>query len=1032
MYQCIKEYCENDEKNGLFLMNMPTGFGKTYSVLKYIKDAVLSDEKSDRKFIFITTLKKNLPFEELRASFKEAGKEDVFNEKAILLDSNAESVKNNFNERIEKNIPDFIKKEEAYKSFCSALKFLKNAKKADFAKAISETFSSKLEPDFRKMIALKLSKEYSNVQKKLEAIQTKKEWQWLAELYPAVLTKRKRIIFMSVDKFLLPVDTIVERSYVFYNGSHLKNCILFIDEIDATKDTMLKRIIEMGISDKINFIELFSMIHSSLSTHQIHTDLITPSKERQNSDYKNKSLQSIVDTLKKRAENVYEVYNIRYNHKTYEQEDEKPRNFLFNDHQSHTILKNDMRYITIKTNHNQKENTIHFTKTKPTDENSKIQIMLGKIRGFISWFSISVSILAFNYQQLRNERLKEGEDEFTLEAAIYTVLSEFGLKEGNRPYQEYIKNLTLSRFSSRNNKINGSEYDLSFYENGMRYYSFEDKREHDKESSIIMAAFQNTPEKLLIKMCEKAKVIGISATATIPSVVGNFDIDYLKGRMGDAFHVIDKQNLKRLRSEFDEQQKGYERINIVSSVISSENTSFEEWRNVIGNDDLTKHICDYLQQELPDSFENADFCRKRYLRIAKAYKEFVTNTEIKSFLCIMNAYPKDNDRYFSKKVLFEIFRCVSMNYTGGFDENAIQILGGSGDEFDNRKGNILNMLSSGARAFVISVYQSIGAGQNLQYRIPEHIKDRLVHTGTHREREEKDFDAIYLDNPTNLLVNMARDELEENDFAKSVFQIEFLMQNAEISRNDALNSIRNAFKAYITGARQKTSTGYDTKSIVLFKTQKIIQCIGRICRTNMKNKNIYLFADASIADSIDYSLYEDRIFNREYIEFAKFLEQYKTKEPRGSDLVYAADLTSTKANKWIQKFVSDDWDDNTMKQWKKFREITISNPTADDDTRNSEYAIRQFYIELPEEGNMLYYNQEEDFKKINISFDADKEMPYLESEVTCNLTRLMKYDRLREYFESKGYATSFKCSSPNNLMEQSPNYLRTKNGFKVA
>lgn len=25
-----------------------------------------------------------------------------------------------------------------------------------------------------------------------------------------------------------------------------------------------------------------------------------------------------------------------------------------------------------------------------------------------------------------------------------------------------------------------------------------------------------------------------------------------------------------------------------------------------------------------------------------------------------------------------------------------------------------------------------------------------------------------------------------------------------------------------------------------------------------------------------------------------------------------------------------------------------------------------------------------------------------------------------------------KCSSPNNLMEQSPNYLRTKNGFKVA
>ena len=56
MYQCIKKYCENDEKNGLFLMNMPTGFGKTYSVLKYIREAVLSDDKSDKKYIFISFL----------------------------------------------------------------------------------------------------------------------------------------------------------------------------------------------------------------------------------------------------------------------------------------------------------------------------------------------------------------------------------------------------------------------------------------------------------------------------------------------------------------------------------------------------------------------------------------------------------------------------------------------------------------------------------------------------------------------------------------------------------------------------------------------------------------------------------------------------------------------------------------------------------------------------------------------------------------------------------------------------------------
>ena len=1008
MYQCIKKYCNNDEKNGLFLMNMPTGFGKTYSVLKYIREAVLSDDKSDRKYIFITTLKKNLPVNELENEFKAAGKLEVFKDKFLFFNSNADSAIDNFNDTIEKNIPDYIKKEEVYRQFYSALKFLKDKKKTDYTKAIRDSFCSKLEPEFRKMISSRLSKEFPNIEKKIEAILTDSEWQWLADLYPSVLARRKKILFMSVDKFLLPVDTIVERPYVFYNGTHLNNCVLFIDEIDSTKDTMLKRIIETGISDKINFIELFSIIHSSLNTHQIHTDLITPSQQRLSSKYKEKSLESVVNILKKRADSVYETYNLRYNHKTDESEDDKPRNFLFNDHQYHSILNDDNKYITIKTNHKQNENTIHFTKNKPADEKSTIQMMLGKLRGFIGWFSGTVNILAINYMQLRNERLKDGEDEFTLEAAIYTVLSEFGIKEGNRSYQEYIKNLALSRAHSKNSKINSSEYDLSFYENGMRYYSFEDKREHDKESSIIMVAFQNTPEKLLLRMCEKAKVIGISATATIPSVVGNFDIEYLKARMGDAFHTIEDYDMERLKAEFEEQQIGYENIKIVTNVISSENYSLEEWENVIGNKELSHYVFNLIQQELPDSFDNTDYCKKRYLRISKVYKEFIIKTDIKSFLCIMNAYPKDNDLKFCKKTLIEIFRCISLIHSGGFEPNSIRILGGTGDEFESRKDETLHLLSSGKRLFIISVYQSIGAGQNLQYRIPESIRERLIHTGTYKERDEKDFDAIYLDNPTNLLVNISRDEIKENEFAMSVFQNEFLMQNAELSRNDALNAIKNAFKAYMTGQKQRSGNGYDTRSIMLFKTQKIIQCIGRICRTNMKNKNIYLFADASIADSIDYSLCNDRIFNREYIEFANTLEKYRTKTPLESNLEYAAELTSTKSNKWIQKFISDDWDDTTMKHWKHFREITITNPTVSEERRNEDYAIRNFYIELPEEGNVVYFNQEEDYNQVKVSFIPDKKTPFVESEDSCNLTRIMKYSKLKELFESKGYATSFK------------------------
>lgn len=128
MYNVIKNYCNNRNNNGLFLLDMPTGYGKTYSVLKYIYEASLDESNSKKRFFFITTLKKNLPIEELKNWFKEAGQLDEFNKKFLFIDANADCVIDGLTSEIINEIPSEIKKTDEYKSFFQDVSFLQKQK----------------------------------------------------------------------------------------------------------------------------------------------------------------------------------------------------------------------------------------------------------------------------------------------------------------------------------------------------------------------------------------------------------------------------------------------------------------------------------------------------------------------------------------------------------------------------------------------------------------------------------------------------------------------------------------------------------------------------------------------------------------------------------------------------------------------------------------------------------------------------------------------------------------------------------------
>ena len=60
MYRILKKYSE--KKNGLLVVVMPTGSGKTYSANNFMADSAL-DPAFTRKIFYLTTQRKNLPKE---------------------------------------------------------------------------------------------------------------------------------------------------------------------------------------------------------------------------------------------------------------------------------------------------------------------------------------------------------------------------------------------------------------------------------------------------------------------------------------------------------------------------------------------------------------------------------------------------------------------------------------------------------------------------------------------------------------------------------------------------------------------------------------------------------------------------------------------------------------------------------------------------------------------------------------------------------------------------------------------------------
>lgn len=1014
-----------NDSNGLLICDMPTGFGKTYTAARSMENYI-NNLEGDKKIFFITNLKKNFPEKDLKNAYEDNGKAELYDKDVLVVKSNFDYIYDNL---LHTEISEKHKFNSYYDLYKKVELLLEIDKKKDntlkaIRNEIIENIRKNLEPAFRNDISKFLKDKYPNANLRREAIRNNNDLKWIGKIYPTVFMNDYKVYLLTIDKFLVKNSVIVEPSYNFMDSKIIENSIIFIDEFDAGKDVIEKNIIKKATSSREDYIKLFLVIYRSFNSHVFSKDVLNLSDENKGE----KTYKYTFNELKKEANEIFKNFKLQFNYKTHGDGINKKQSFLFNDSAYHTMLRNNCHFIRASVEEVNNRVSIYFENKDEYYSNKKeddiiVYSLVRQITSFLNRFKIMILSLGNELSKYINNNRGNKEDEFTVENAIKTICSEFHLSKTQT-------SVLMNDMCDHNIKKSDSYElipDMSFYNNGFKYFEFNDSDEHYNETVFNFVNIYDTPEKIIAYLSSIAKVIGISATARIKTVTGNYDLDYLEGILKDKFKVMSDDTYSEIRKELNEIWKAYDSGEVIvnTNIINFNKGDMEllERLQEIFEDKKVAKIYANRIARLCGGEDKSDYLSKRYCNILAAIKEFVTHDDIKSFLCLNMMLPKINLDTFSLEIFKNSIKDLASIFKKNITSDELVVL--RSENFDSDKEEILNRLSLGEKIFIMSSYKTIGAGQNLQYKYPN--LEGLVQLAQGSTKEDgriksKDIDAIFLGDITNISVNLSKGEkINDETLLKHFFQIEYLYESGEINYSKLDSLIKGGFDKYYSDnfGNEVYSSIRNTNSIRRNVTRDVMQALGRMSRTFIKNKNIYIYSVEELLEKVDVYCLSDKILTPEMKSFISLVNKMGYKHNEDEKIILnRAEKKSSKGKTYIFRILSRCWSQQGMKLWKDLRECVLKYPTADNDVYSNDNIIQNLYISSYDNINSYLYSEKGDFSDTLIEFFADKEQfaqssrckdRYIAqvSDSSARLGQILNYRGLEEYFQSMGYATAF-------------------------
>ena len=950
----------NLEQKGIMLLDSPTGFGKTFNILLVIKDFLNGrfSNNVDRIF-FITNLKTNLPKNDLEKVLSEDEMEKCF-----FAKSYEESLVNNWDDAQE--LPKEVLDSDEYKKLKNDIEALSELKKdgtnIKAYNALQNKIATISEPNFRDF----LIKTYfigKSIQEKKNFI---KENNWFQCLYPICNIEKYKVILMTTKKYFSPFNLFYRNPFYIFDDSLLDNSITFIDEFDASKKDILSQIIDNSLN--LNLPDLLS------KTTEYNKEKVKMGEW--------KTAKQIIRENRKLFKRTYKELNLNLLLKSNDFKTQKA--FLFNDGNYITVF-NDKSKKHLYLYPDKKERFLNIKATFGKTDLQTVSFLINKINFCLKFFAKGMQFIAQNYLYFKNSINQDKFDnKYTLEESLSTIMSIFNINTENK---EYLKNL-LNSFDDNN--FSNVRQDVR---KGFQFTEIEDSNYHDLKSIIHQFNFKMTPENLLIKIAKRSKIIGVSATATLPTVIGNFDLKYIKDSLKDLFFEISEDDQKRITDTFLSTQKLYEDpvINVEAEIIDdvdvfSERGKSEFLLRKIFND---KVLDKYLEILNTDYYY--DYYFLIYCKLAYVFNK-ISQNKVKSTIAFLNRLPKPNDNFLNSEFLVEMLKNIN---------DTINIYFIKSDNFDIQMKEIRNKLALGESCFVITTYQTIGSGKNIQYDFGEVDMERVVINDG--KNLQKDFEAIYLETPRNLLQHL-NIEIENNYkvLAKFLFEQQSLYMADKLTLRYYKQNIINGFRKFFFHDKYAPISNKNS-DLCCYTAQLVIQAVGRICRCRNKNKNIFIFSDKEILSRlkrIDYIL-NTRLLNKEFLTL--FNLELNMQNVKLIQEFSQQNLQTSRHIKVQSNILRSS--PERVREWVELRDFVLKNPTITKKDLPDKYAEHYFIFDAQTSG--YSFSLGSNYSITDLRTETQEGM-FEVSEFACDLPIMLNIPYVEKMFKDKLYVMRWK------------------------